>query len=162
MPDAVRLRGAGENDLPFLFDLYCDVRATEVNAWGWPAAQQDAFLRMQFEAQRRSYQAAYPEAANQIIEAGNVAIGRVFTARAADGMQLVDIALDAAFRNRGIGTRLIQQLMDDCKKKRLVLRLHVFRGNPAFNLYQRLGFRETGGDQMYIQMAWEPAVVRSA
>jgi len=34
----------------------------------------------------------------------------------------------------------------------------VLRGNPALRLYERLGFKETGSDPMYIQMQWEPPV----
>ena len=162
MREAVQLREACGGDLPFLFNLYCDVRSAEVNAWGWPAAQRDAFVRMQFEAQRRSYAAAYPESTNQIVCFCGVAIGRRLVAVVPEGMRLVDIALVAAHRNRGIGAELIRQLMDDCSKKYCALHLNVLRGNPAHRLYQRLGFRETCADPMYFQMAWEPAAVRSA
>jgi hypothetical protein len=48
MREAVSLRVTQDDDLPFLFTLYCDVRSPEVNAWGWPASQRDSFLRMQF------------------------------------------------------------------------------------------------------------------
>lgn len=154
--DLLDLRDANSQDLPFLFSLYCDVRSEEMSAWGWPAGQIEAFLRMQYDAQRRSYEAAYPEAIHQIVVSGGAPVGRRLAARTGQGMQLVDIALLASHRNRGIGTRLIRELMDDCRATRRVLRLHVLRGNPALRLYQRLGFTETSADPMYIQMAWTP------
>jgi ribosomal protein S18 acetylase RimI-like enzyme len=162
MPEAVELREACGDDLTFLFKLYCDVRGEEVSAWGWAEAQRDAFLRMQFEAQRRSYLAAYPESNSQIICCDNAAIGRMLVACTPNVMHLVDIALVAAYRNRGIGTRLIQQLMDDCARNNSALHLQVLQNSPALRLYRRLGFRETSSDPMYIQMAWEPAAVLSA
>src|SRR5271166_4142540 len=111
--DALALREACADDLPFLLSLYCDVRSPEVNAWGWPAAQREAFLRMQYDAQRRSYQAAYPQAAHHIVCSCGVPIGRRLVAAMPEGVRLVDIALLSAYRNRGIGTRLIQQLVDE-------------------------------------------------
>ncbi len=105
------LRDAQADDLPFLFNLYCDVRGPEISAWGWLAAQCDAFLRMQFEAQRRSYEASFPGSSNQIVLRDGQAIGRCLTARTGEEILLVDIALLAAHRNRGMGTWLMQQLM---------------------------------------------------
>ena len=160
--DQLDLRSADDTDLPFLFTLYCDVRAQEMDAWGWPTAQREAFLRMQFEAQRRSYLATYPEATQHIICSDGAAIGRRLVARTHEGMHLVDVALLAAHRNRGIGTRLIQELMDECVASDCPLNLWVMQGNPAQRLYVRMGFRETSSDPMYIQMAWAPETGRSA
>lgn len=162
MPEVVNLRLARNEDLPFLFSLYCDVRGPEVSAWGWPAGQRDAFLRMQFEGQRRSYRTAYPESADQIVCFDNLLIGRRLVAASPEGVHLVDVALFAAYRNRGIGACLIRQLMDDCEAKGAPLYLQVLRGNPAQHLYLRLGLRETKSDQMYIQMRWMPGHGRDA
>lgn len=156
------LRDAQADDLPFLFNLYCDVRGPEISAWGWLAAQCDAFLRMQFEAQRRSYEASFPGSSNQIVLRDGQAIGRCLTARTGEEILLVDIALLAAHRNRGVGTWLMQQLLRECRTTGSALSLQVLRGNPAQRLYQRLGFIETGADDMYIQMAWKPGSSPSA
>ena len=162
MREAVHLRLAQNEDLPFLFSLYCDVRGPEVSAWGWPVGQRDAFLRMQFEGQRRSYRTAYPELADLIVCSDSLLIGRRLVAASPEGVHLVDIALLAPYRNRGIGACLIRQLVDDCEAKGAPLYLQVLRGNPAQRLYLRLGFRETKSDQMYIQMRWLPGLGRYA
>jgi len=134
----MELRVALPEDLPFLFKLYRDVRGPEVSAWGLPAGQVEVFLHMQFDAQRRSYEASFPQAIHQIVISNGEPVGRRIFAHTADGIHLVDIALLASHRNHGLGT------------------LHVLRGNPALRLYQRLGFEETAADAMYIQMAWKP------
>jgi ribosomal protein S18 acetylase RimI-like enzyme len=152
----LEFKDAGVGDDGFLFALYCDVRGPEVEAWGWPAAQRDSFLRMQWMAQSRSYAAAYPDATHQIICEDSVPIGRRLVARGSGGMHLVDIALLASHRNRGLGTMLIQQLIDECRLQKQALDLQVLRGNPAQRLYERLGFKETASDPMYIQMQWTP------
>ena len=150
MPEAVNLRLARNEDLPFLFNLYCDVRGQEVSAWGWPAGQRDAFLRMQFEGQRRSYRTAYPESADQIVCSDDLLIGRRLVAASTEGVHLVDVALLAAYRNRGIGAWLIRQLMDDCEAKGAPLYLQVLRGNPAQRLYLRLGIKRNEHVRTYM------------
>ncbi len=154
--DLVELRRAQPDALPFLFRLYCDVRAPEVNAWGWPAAQIDSFLRMQFEAQRRFYETAYPDAAHDIVRCGNQDVGCLLVAPTSEGKHLVDIALLSTHRNRGIGTRLLRELIESCGAAGQILSLQVLRGNPALRLYLRMGFKETSADSMYIQMARTP------
>ena len=51
-------------DEPFLFELYASTRGDEMALVGWDKPQQEAFLRMQFKAQRSSYaslkQRTYP------------------------------------------------------------------------------------------------------
>jgi len=160
--DRLELREAEDFDEQFLFRLYCDVRGPEVAAWGWPAAQNEAFLRMQFDAQRRSYRAADTKARDQIVVMEGVPIGRRLVALAPGEMRLVDIALLSSYRNRGIGSELIRELIVDCCAKEVVLRIHVFQGNPALRLYHRMGFVETGNDPMYIQMAWSPGQTKIA
>jgi GNAT superfamily N-acetyltransferase len=156
MPDTLSLRPAQDEDQPFLFDLYCDVRGPELDAWGWPAPQREVFLRMQFEAQRRSYRGAYPDAVDRIVCWSGAPVGRILVAAEPEGSCLVDIALLAALRNRGIGTQLIQESIAECERNGSALRLQVLRGNPAHRLYLRIGFRETSSDAMYIQMERTP------
>ena len=54
-------------DEPFLFELYASTRGDEMALVGWDKAQQEAFLRMQFNAQRSSYAMQFPNADYRII-----------------------------------------------------------------------------------------------
>jgi len=155
----ITLRDAVPEDLAFLARLYNDTRRQEVAAWGWLPEQQEIFLRMQFDAQRASYRATFPGATDHIVCLDNVAVGRVLVNEDAAGMRLVDIALLAEQRNRGIGTELVRGLLRECETRGLALRLQVFQGNTAIRLYQRLGLKESGGDSMYTQMEWIPLPV---
>src|SRR5207302_9198942 len=51
----------------FLFQLYASTRIHEIAPFGWSPPQQEAFLRVQFNAQQGWYQQAYPQADHQII-----------------------------------------------------------------------------------------------
>lgn len=150
------LRPAVPEDREFLFQLYASTRAHELAPLGWPAAQQQAFLRMQFNAQEQWYQTAYPAAGHQIIEINGRPAGRLIVLREADTWHLIDISLLPENRGHGIGGELIQLLIHDCAAAGAVLKLQVLKVNPALRLYHRLGFVITGEDQIYLQMELRP------
>ena len=152
----ISLRRYHDDDREFLFKLYASTRADEIAPFGWPPAQQEAFLRMQFTAQQRWYEMSYAQADHQIIERDGTAIGRIMVLRKPESVLLVDIALLAEFRGQGIGGDLLRGLIQECDRKKLPLRLQVQRVNPAQRLYERLGFKKTGEDQMYFQMERPP------
>ena len=154
--DLITLRDAVAEDLSFLAYLYADTRRREVGAWGWPQEQQEWFLRMQFDMQRKSYQASFPDAHDRIVLRGGVPIGRVLTNQNAVFMRLIDIALVEDQRQQGVGTYLMRKLLGECEARGCALHLQVIQGNPAMRLYQRLGFVQAGGDSVYAQMQWRP------
>jgi ribosomal protein S18 acetylase RimI-like enzyme len=151
------LRPAGADDEDFLFTLYASTRLHEIAAFGWPAAQQEVFLRMQFMAQQRGYESNYPQAEHQIVELNGTPVGRLMVYREKDSVRLVDIALLAEHRAQGIGAELIGVLIEQCARAGATLRLQVLQTNPALRLYERLGFTRTGEDAMYIEMEQRPS-----
>jgi ribosomal protein S18 acetylase RimI-like enzyme len=153
----VTLRNSTAEDAEFLARLYSDARRQEVSAWGWPPEQQELFLRMQFDAQSGSYRTAFPDAIDRIVCFEDTAVGRMLVGLEPGGMRLIDIALLEEHRNRGIGTTLIRQLLQECETQGRSLRLHVLQGNPAIHLYRRLGFVQSCADPMYVQMEWTPS-----
>ena len=147
-----RLRPSRPEDRDFLFRLYAGTREHELSAFGWPPAQQEAFLRMQFNAQQQWYSATYSTAESQIIEQDLGPIGRMIVQREPGIWRLVDISLLPEHRGRGIGGELIRALIKECGLSGAVLQLQVLNTNPAQRLYSRLGFIKTGEDQLYTQM----------
>ena len=123
----------------------------------WNPSQKEAFLRMQFHAQRQQYEFTYPQANNQIVEFNGVPAGRWIVDRSGNETVLVDIAFLPDFRNLGLGTSLLRSLQAEGKK----IILHVIRSNPAVNLYQRLGFIFVGEEAFYSMMEWSPVAARN-
>lgn len=107
----------------------------------WSAAEKDAFLRFQFNAQDAHYRTSYPGAELSVITLDLEAIGRQYVYRTLSETRLMEITLFVAFRNLGIGTILTQQLLDEARLARKTVSLHVDPNNPASRLYARLGFR---------------------
>lgn len=150
----ITLRPVCDQDEEFLRALYASTRREEVAAWGWPAAQVEAFLAMQFGAQRGSYAAAYPNARHDVIVKDDERVGRFYVWRGKSEWRVVDISLLPTARGQGIGSMLLRRLMDEAAGERLPVRLQVVPTNPARRLYLRLGFRFTRGDGMYDEMEW--------
>lgn len=154
------LRTARSEDEAFLYRLYASTRMQEMAAWGWDPAQQDAFLRMQFRAQRQGYASEYPDADHRVILADQEPVGRLLVHRTGKEIRLVDIAILSEHRNRGIGTALLQNLIGECQTSGALLHLQVAKGNPAIHLYQRMGFSKNGEDEMSYGMVFDPTVRR--
>lgn len=150
----IERRMAGPDDEPFLIQLYASTRWDEVAAWGWSPAQQEAFLAMQFRAQRQSYAMQYEGAERLILLQEGAPIGRLLVHRTADELLLVDISLLPESRGKGIGTSLVRELQAEAAATDRPLRLRVARENPARRLYARLGFVMTAEQGPYDAMEW--------
>ncbi len=140
----------------FLYSLYASTRENEMALVNWTEAQKQAFLQMQFAAQHKSYTENYPGALLQMILWDGAPAGRLYVMRRAKGIHIIDIALLPAFRNRGIGTSLLQQILVEGAEKGLPVTIHVERFNPALNLYTRLGFHPIEDKGVYLLMEWTP------
>lgn len=147
------LRPATPDDEAFLFELYASTRAEEIAAWGWPPAQRDVFLRMQFLAQQRSYAAQFPGAEHRIILIDGARAGRLLVSREPGRRRLVDIALLPQHRGAGVGTALLRDLLAGAAACGEEVLLHVLKGNPAARLYERLGFVKVGETETHLAMA---------
>jgi ribosomal protein S18 acetylase RimI-like enzyme len=153
----IALRPVQPADEDFLYKIYASTRADEMAAWGWNPVQQEVFLRMQFNAQRRAYESQYPEAEHSIILLDEEMAGRLFVARIEGEIHLVDISILPEHRNAGAGTFLIRDLQSQAAASGRVLRLQVLQTNEAARrLYRRLNFQSTGESDVYTTMEWLP------
>lgn len=146
----------GPGHEPFLFALYAGTRREEVAGWGWDAAQQQAFLRMQCDLQRRAYALQYPGADEHLIVHDGEPVGRMLVQRAGTAILLVDIALLPEWRGIGIGAALLRDLQEEATGAGKPLQLHVRKENPARRLYERLGFAVSGENDTHFAMQWRP------
>lgn len=66
---------------------------------------------------------------------------------------LITILVDEAFRGKGVGTKLLEELFSLAKNgfKLELLHLEVYETNPAKRLYERLGFTVYGVNKRYLK-----------
>lgn len=152
--ETLLLREATPEDESFLLELYASTRMDELEGLGWSDDQKQAFIKMQFLARER----CYPRVDNRIILLRDRPIGRIMVERGEAEILLRDIALLTEYRNAGIGSRLIQELMKEAASAGKPIRLHVVVSSAAVRLYERLGFCRTGSEAAYLEMKWVPAI----
>lgn len=158
---AVTLRPITDGDLDFLRALYASTRSDELAPLPWTAEQKRGFLDQQFELQHRHYHSAHPQAEFLLILEDAAPIGRIYLERSTLVWSLIDIALVAERRGRGLGSVLIAQLLREARATQSTVDLHVEVFNPARRLYERCGFRLVEHRGVYDFLAWspEPAVL---
>jgi ribosomal protein S18 acetylase RimI-like enzyme len=147
------LREVAPEDQSFLFEVYASTRIDELQETGWSNEQKLAFIRMQFLVRERSQ----PRVDDRIILLNGQPVGRMMVDRGEAAILLRDIAVLTEYRNTGIGSRLIQDLIKEAAAARKPIQLHVVASSPAVRLYERLGFCRTGEESAYLEMEWVPA-----
>src|SRR5262245_42113925 len=120
------LRPVHDADENFLLKVYASTRAEELAQVEWQPGQQEAFVKWQFELQRREYEARFPDAEYDVILIDNQPAGRIWIGRDDRQIRLLDIALLPDFQNRGAGTVLLRRLMDESVQTKKALRHMVF------------------------------------
>ncbi len=70
----------------------------------------------------------------------------------ADHIHLGEFYLLPKFQNQGIGTVLLQQVLDEATEKKLPVRLEVLKNNPVRSLYERHEFVITGQREHHFLM----------
>lgn len=155
-PATPERRPIRDEDLPFLRRLYASTREEELAVLDWSEEEKASFLAMQFEAQHRHYQQHFPDARFELLLLDGEPIGRLYVDRHEEEIRLIDIALLPDQRGKGMGTPLIQELLDEAEAGGRSVRIHVERFNPALRLYERLGFRKVEDVGVYFLMEWTP------
>jgi ribosomal protein S18 acetylase RimI-like enzyme len=89
-----------------------------------------------------------------VIELDGERAGRLYVHRGEEDIRIMDIALAPAYRGRGIGTALLEELMAEARSSGRSLSIHVELQNPARSLYDRLGFVPVGEHGVYVLMEW--------
>ncbi|MDG2535819.1 GNAT family N-acetyltransferase [Sphingomonas sp. HITSZ_GF] len=159
----IRLRRAGEADLPALMRIHHLWRQKDLLLAPWTAAQKQLFLDDQFRLQHVHYVAHRPKADFYAIvsaERDGAVLGKLYLDRSAAEWRIVDLLLDTALRGRGVGTALIRWIQDAALQAGATgVSLQVGINNPqAQAFYERLGFVELpGGDSINRTLLWTAA-----
>ena len=139
----ITLRAGDARDLEFLRRVHREAMRPHVErAFGvWDEAAQ----------RRRLYETTDP-AMHEIIELDGRPVGCQRVRQHPDALQLVRLYLLPEVQGKGVGTELVNRLCERAARSGLVVRLRVFRVNPAQNLYLRLGFKVIGETKTHLPM----------
>ena len=158
MNSSFALRPEIEADATFRRILFRQSKGAALSELPLPPDMLERILEQQFNAQTQGYRATYPAGRFEIIEMDQVPVGRLATHRGPQSLHLIDIALLADRRGRGVGGAILGALMDEARALSLPMTLHVDRDNlAAQRLYQRLGFVLASADETYLGLRWPAA-----
>lgn len=141
-------------DEAFLFQVYLSSRGDDLTEMGWDAERVRNFLETQYAAQQRFLKANYPQGEDRIITLDTQPIGRIVVERNDQEIRVVDIALLPQYRNSGIGTYLIRELLTEAARLGKPFRTQVIRSSAALGLFERLGIVKIGETGSHYQMEW--------
>jgi GNAT superfamily N-acetyltransferase len=125
----ITLRPATEDDVPFLLALPHETMDAHLVASGIAPALEEHLRRVLYRLD-----------CAQIVQMAGQAVGLMKVSRDGRDWILIQIQLTQASRGQGVGTQLIQSVIDEARKAGASLSLGVLKANPAVRLYQRLGF----------------------
>lgn len=143
----IALRRACNEDFGFCAQLYSAAMAKIFRDLNLDAAKQVANLRHLWDV-----------AQVRIISLDGADAGWMQCAAREDGLYLEQIFVDAPFRRRGIGTRVINGLIAQATHAGQPVTLVVVKNNPALRLYERLGFRIADEDDRKFYMMRAPDI----
>lgn len=153
----LNFRSIQEKDFPFLKKVYRSTRENELDMTDWSEEQKSGFIDFQFNAQHAYYMNVYKDAEFQIIESGSADIGRLYLWETEHQIRIVDIAILPEHRGKGIGSKILSDLIRQSELSGKKLNIHVEHFNPALRLYERLGFKKTDDTGVYLFMERTPA-----
>jgi GNAT superfamily N-acetyltransferase len=150
----ITCRPVDPHDYAFLLEVYGSTRADEMALVPWNADQKQAFIKMQFAGQQEHYQKTFPTASHQIIQSGGRPVGRLYVARLEQETRIIDITLLPEERNVGIGSFLLNGLLDEAQRAGKVVRIYVEEYSPSRRFFERLNFKPIEQHGIYLLLEW--------
>lgn len=137
------IRPASPSDKPFVEFVFFETQRWIIERlFGWRG---DA-------VERRKFEESYSERATKIVSLEGTDVGWFSVTRATDGIEINSIYLLPNAQNKGIGTILISEVIEEARSAALPLKLSAAKINPARNLYERLGFRVSSESEFKVFM----------
>jgi GNAT superfamily N-acetyltransferase len=154
--ERISLRPVTEpDDSAFLEELYFS-RREDLHGLFTEPEQTRQLVLMQQRAQAIGYKEEFPDATYEVIIFDENRAGRIVTDRSGSSTAIVDIALLPLFRNHGIGSLILDWVLDECRTEKRQCKLSVAKTSKAIRLYLRKGFHGEHDLETQLLMNWTP------
>ena len=110
----------------------------------WDEALQDIF-----------FVKGWSKETHQIIILNDSPCGYLCVETRQDDIHIREIVIAPEYQNKGIGTFILSEIIEQAKVSQVPVRLGTFHKNKAVRIYQRLGFREFGKTETHILLEWK-------
>ena len=146
MPNnSIAFRPARNRDFDYCRRLYFSEMGWIIEKLHLDKPAQEAYLQTHWKAQQV-----------RIIVLDGADVGWLQTILQDDALFLAQMFVERRFQRRGIGTQVMQRLIDEATRAGQPMRLTVVKINPARRLYERLGFNILQEDKRKLYMQRDP------
>jgi ribosomal protein S18 acetylase RimI-like enzyme len=135
------------DDEAFLRQLVMETIALELGADRWPEPMGSHLLNLQYKNRRMGPRTGFPAGESHIILMDGDPAGWIFFANMEHEIHIVEIMVLQERRSRGVGGDAIRKVLALAAGKPVRLTVNVLNAG-AIRLYERLGFRRVGGDEV--------------
>jgi len=144
----IKYRPALKSDLEFLLDLRIQTMNAHLTASSLPVSDEAHLQRINYQFEHAL-----------IIEIDKRAIGLLKIVRQADNIELIQIQIAASYQGKGIGRRILNDLIEEAIESEKTITLSVLKTNKAKNLYSNVGFKIVGETDDSYLMLFEKASI---
>jgi ribosomal protein S18 acetylase RimI-like enzyme len=137
-------------------ELFGKIKNSELHLNAWPEQVTQQIIAMQFKAFEQSVINIFPENIDYLITYNEKKAGRLQLNKDNQEIRIINISLLAAFRNIGIGSSILQDIIKEANLKNKSTVLEVDKMNPAVNLYFRFGFKIFDENELKYTMKYNP------
>ncbi|OOG19362.1 GNAT family N-acetyltransferase [Sphingobacterium sp. CZ-UAM] len=138
----IKYRPALKSDLKFLLDLRIQTMNQHLIASSLPVSDEAHLQRIEYQFVHAT-----------IIEINKCAIGLLKVHRQANNIELIQIQVAPSYQGKGIGTRILNDLIKEATESEKTITLSVLKTNPAKGLYLSVGFKIVGEtDDSYLML----------
>lgn len=139
--DKITFRPIKPIDYDFLWRLHnASMKKYVSETWGWNEDWQKENFAKEFSIEK-----------GEIIVFDNQDAGFLWYEKKPTENFLVAIRLLPEFQNKGIGTKIIKEIIENSDKS---ITLQVLKINPALSLYKKLGFIVTSENETHFKMIY--------
>ena len=113
--------------------------------WGWDEGRQREFHTQDWLNKRPA-----------IILYDNQPIGTIYINENEDYIELQQFIILSEYQNKGIGSYILQGILDEADSSGQIVKLKYLRSNPVASLYSRMGFQVVDNDDLFISVERKP------
>ena len=109
------------------------------------------------ENERRKYhEEIWQSKRPKIIMYNNKPIGTIYIAENRNHTEIAQFYILPEYQNKGIGSHILEGILDNSDKAGSTVELEVLKVNPAVSLYKRYGFQVVSSNEYIYQMERKP------
>jgi ribosomal protein S18 acetylase RimI-like enzyme len=155
----ILLQESTENDSEFFMELFGEIKNSELHLDMWPETIRNQMIRMQYNGFMQSVHTEFPEHIDYLILYQSEKAGRLQLDKNDKGFRIINISLLPAYRNIGIGSAIIQKIIEEANFKSIPVYLEVDKTNKAAYLYNKLGFTIYQQNEIKYLMIYSPEMM---